>query len=367
MENNNILTINFTTEAGGRGRFTVNLEMFLPATPGNFKTFLEMVNRSDNPQENAKIVFDFLDHKRNAIIEYRDTLGRYQEKEKAQNTAIIKKYTRNLEALTKYYNFEVQADNEAVKTSKIDVITMVYNRAEGKRTIENRAGIRFKKYGFIFHAYKDTRTKEIHIIIPSCGTAIATFTGGITTAPAYITPETINLIKRVYAENKVQELEKIFLDLLETTEGLFYNQDILDLLENKKTEETTPQAETTPETYSETEARNDTPPECYSEGKPRQPYYIISRQARQAETTPRAQRPYFTKNRHAGILYHATPQSALYGFIWLYTGILARQAPPGFISHYEPPLYTTGNATATGTRKPGNDPPRRNSILYDTS
>lgn len=245
ITNDDILTFDFTS-GEGRGHITVKLFELFPMS-SRFSVFLDMVNKADRPQETAGKLFDYLTKCRNRLIEQRDKWTAYtaeDKKDKAAFTSEINKYTRNLEALAKYYNFEVKQDAEKIPTKKITVCAMVSNyNGGGRAAIVNREGIKFEKYGQTFHAYKDTRTKQIYIIVPSCGIACATYDGALKIAPEFITADLVEKISKI----DKKEMQARFLELLETSENLYINDDIKAIIDAAEQPQTAAEpAETEP-------------------------------------------------------------------------------------------------------------------------
>lgn len=384
ITNDDILTFDFTS-GEGRGHITVKLFELFPMS-SRFSVFLDMVNKADRPQETAGKLFDYLTKCRNRLIEQRDKWTAYtaeDKKDKAAFTSEINKYTRNLEALAKYYNFEIQADAENIPTKKITVCAMVYNG--GRAAIVNRDGIKFEKCGQTFHAYKDTRTKQIHVIVPSCGIACATYDGALKIAPEFITADLVEKISKI----DKSEMQARFLEFLKTSENIYINDDIkaiIDAAEQPQTaaepaetepaaaeapkpkkarktpkkatepataEATEPQAAdvATPETIKEathttpagsphaegittppadhdtTEPKNATPPDTLRDaGRPCPPYGIKNRltaDSRQTLPKPHTEKPYFATLRHTRRIIPQPAKSRFYGLVCAYNGILS--------------------------------------------
>lgn len=239
-----ILKIDYTTETG-RGHFEVKMYIFFPAAPAKFKLIIDMVNKAENPRATAEAIYNYC----NKCIEYlanlRDRIGTATDNDKKDHNALtseIGKYTRNLEALAKYYNFEVKKDPEKITTKKITVVGM--ENDNGSPRVVALDGIRFEKFGKIFHAYKEPgKYGTTYVLVPSCGVACVKYRGPVKEAPAHVTPEVVAMISKI----DLKAINKQFKETCATAENIVLNDDIKAIFEAPETTEETPAAVATSE------------------------------------------------------------------------------------------------------------------------
>lgn len=223
-ELNTVLNIDYRTDSG-RGHFTINnMQDFFPVPAGKMKIIIDIIKKADAPQEPAGVLYDYLRRCAEHLTILRDKTDGITDQEKrtrAELTNAIKKYNANIEALTKYFDFEKVADNNAVKMEKCEVVTLKYDPVYHNYNAVNYTGKRFTKGGHIFHVYKVNRLT--YIIIPCCGLACVQYDGAINTAPEYITPELLEKINNW----DFTEANKRFIDALKTAENIIINDDII--------------------------------------------------------------------------------------------------------------------------------------------
>lgn len=224
-----ILTIDYTTDTG-RGRFVVSLPDRFPTTAHNMKLFIDMFLKAGNPEETARALYDYLKKCNDYLTDFRNRIegiNDTEKKDRAALTAAIKKYTANIEALCKVFNFDTVQDENAIKMQKTDVVTVIYDHTKNAPVAVNKAGYRFTKAGRVFHVYKDTKT--VYIIVPEVGQAVATYTGDIKTAPEYITARLLEKLAKI----DLIPLYNNFMEILKESDNIILNNDI-------KTPETAP-------------------------------------------------------------------------------------------------------------------------------
>lgn len=381
ISKNDILTINYIT-ATGKGCFNVLMPAKFPATAHDMNIFIDMFYKAENPEAEARPLYDYLIKCVEALKDFRELAKKVNEPANvAQVTNEIKRYNANLEKLCKAFKFEAAEDPEAVKMKKVEVVKQ--GTKNGKKFVENRTGKKFVKYGHIFHVYKEPKG-DCYIIIPCCGIAAIAYNGGIAEAPEHITKDLITKLDKL----NFKELNKAFIEVLEGAENVVINDDIYIIYND----ETTAPAEVTEEaprpeavevaTAEKSEAaENETTAPATAEeteNKPRPqnkpPYYIATipeamnhattgdstpARLKRANIPPRPNKRRITSyNRrqqpNKGILYHYNAIQWHYNPAGLYSGINrhiatlqdytrayhAQTAPPG--------LYATGDSLKAG-------------------
>ena len=357
-----ILTINYFTNSG-RGRLNINMFDFFPAAAGKIKLVIDTINKSEDSEKTARVLYDYLVKCVDFLTKARDLCKKnaYNDREKkevAEYTAEIKRYTNNINALCKVYNFVAAADPDAVKMTRCDVVAREYKAGAGF-IIKGYKGYKFIKYGHVFHVYKGAR--DIFIIIPCCGQACTVYNGTIKTAPEYITPELIEKLNKI----DFTALHKELLNDLETATNIILNNDIYDIYTaataaDPKPAKKAPAAADAPKPETKTDKeqtaenkQNQARPENIKKAPktprpaavnapekrhPRPPYYIttagILKTPYNAATTAKKPPLY-----HSGIntrLYNKTPKN---GLKTAYNARLA--APPGWYMDRRRPVYNT--------------------------
>ena len=386
ISKNDILTINYIT-ATGKGCFNVLMPAKFPATAHDMNIFIDMFYKAENPEAEARPLYDYLTKCVEALKDFRELAKKVNEPANvAQVTNEIKRYNANLEKLCKAFKFEAAEDPEAVKMKKVEVVKQ--GTKNGKKFVENRTGKKFVKYGHIFHVYKEPKG-DSYIIIPCCGIAAIAYNGGIAEAPEHITPDLIAKMDKL----NFKKMNDDFLEVLEGAENVVINDDIYIIYND----ETTAPAEVTEEaprpeavevaTAEETENKPRPRAEVTTaQPRPQPPVYIAivyygfaeaMNHATTGDSTPaRLKRanipPHPNKRRitsynrrqqpNKGILYHYNAIQGHYSPAGLYSDIKgytraynAQTAPPG--------LYATGDSLKAGIIRAQTMP---NLLYHDT-
>lgn len=217
-----VLTVDYTTETG-RGRFVVSMNDRFPTTAHNMKLFIDMFLKSGNPEETARVLYEYLKKCSDYLADFRNRIegiNDTEKKDRAALTAAIKKYTANIEALCKVFAFDQVQDTDAIKMQKTDVVTVIYDRAKNAPVAVNKTGYRFTKAGRVFHVYKENKT--VYIIIPEVGQACAEYAGDIKTAPEYIT---VRLLEKLAKIDLIPLYNKL-IDIIKESDNIILNNDI---------------------------------------------------------------------------------------------------------------------------------------------
>jgi predicted translin family RNA/ssDNA-binding protein len=374
ISKNDILTINYIT-ATGKGCFNVLMPAKFPATAHDMNIFIDMFYKTENPEETARTLYDYLTKCVEALKDFRELAKKVDEPANvAQVTNEIKRYNANLEKLCKAFKFEAAEDPEAVKMKKVEVVKQ--GTKNGKKFVENRTGKKFVKYGHIFHVYKEPKG-DCYIIIPCCGIAAIAYNGGIAEAPEHITKDLITKLDKL----NFKELNKAFLEVLEGAENVVINNDI-NIIYNDET--STPEVTEEAPRPEAVEVATAEKPEAVenettapatadeTENKPRPqnkpPYYIAVIPEAMNHTTTGDSTPASLKRANIpprpnkGILYHYNAIQGHYSPAGLYSGIKdytrayhAQTAPPG--------LYATGDSLKAGIIRAQTMP---NLLYHDT-
>ena len=231
------LKIHYITGTGC-GDFIINdLWQFFPVAPGKMKIIIDIIRKSNNPQEPAEALHNYLKGCADYLTTIRDKSAEqaYNDTEKsntAQLTNEIKRYIANIDALSAAFKLEAVTDKNAVKMSKQEVLTLKYDPAGRAYKAENHTGKRFIKGGVVFHVYKVNRLT--YIIIPCAGLPVVTYEGAINAAPEYITPE---LLEKIKSWNFLEPNARL-LDVIKNAENIILNNDIY-LTEPEPAEEVT--------------------------------------------------------------------------------------------------------------------------------
>jgi len=135
----NVLTISYN-----KGHFTVDLSRFLPSTQKEFKMLLDIVNMSDEKDELAKQLYDFI---KSAMS--KENAFNYAEYNKVD--AYIKKMTALKDILVKTYGITEDEPENKPKTIR-SKSSVVYVMEYGK--IVCKTGYSFEKGGYTFGVVK---------------------------------------------------------------------------------------------------------------------------------------------------------------------------------------------------------------------
>lgn len=217
-----ILKIDYTTDTG-RGCFVVFLPDRFPTTAHNMKLFVDMFLKAGNPEETARGLYEYLKKCSDYLTDFRNRIegiNDAEKKDRAALTAAIKKYTANIEALCKTFNFDAVQDENAIKMQKTDVVTVIYDREKNKPVARNKAGYRFTKAGRVFHVYKENKT--VYIIVPEVGQACAEYAGDIKTAPEYITARLLDQLAKI----DLVPLYNKLMNIIKESDNIILNKDI---------------------------------------------------------------------------------------------------------------------------------------------
>ena len=294
------LNIEYRTETG-RGRFTINNMIdFFPVPAGKIKVIIDILKKAAAPQEPARVLYDHLRRCAEHLSTLRDKQDGATDDSKntrAELTNAIKKYNANIDALTKIFDFEKVADNNAVKMSKCEVVALVYDPVK-KYKLVNYTGKRFIKGGRVFHVYK--KGPVCCVIVPACGLACVQYTGAITTAPEYITPELLEKISKF----DFTEANNRFNEAIKAADNIVLNNDITNPepvpaeAETPATAEATQENETQPATAEKKPAEN-TPAPAEDKKPDQDQTQHAQKPTRPAEATQAPPRPVYI-----GLLYY---------------------------------------------------------------
>ena len=143
----------------------------------------------------------------------RDAYNKNQTSEKANCTALIKRYIMNLDILAERFGFTSVSDAEVSKLKKTMIYASVWDK--GAQKAEFKTGWSFTKYGLTFTSYKKGH-KQYAVLVPSFGLEAATATTQkeITTM---ITEELANKIKDIIIQDSKSENSRalIFSQMIE--------------------------------------------------------------------------------------------------------------------------------------------------------
>ena len=184
------------TYNNGRGRVQLNLEMIIPCSAADMKRVLSFVNLSDDPDEHAKTIYDYI---AGQVAELKKEREKHDEnsaagKEKITKiNATMKKYLANASALVKGYGLPELSDKSAQVVLHSATVYAVESK-ECKTTIETYSGWTFEKGGFTFDVYKKSKA-YYQILLHGTGLSCATARNK-TAAPAEVTPRLLDILRK---------------------------------------------------------------------------------------------------------------------------------------------------------------------------
>lgn len=198
------------TYKDGRGRLEIILDNLLPCTPADFKRLLSFVEMSDQPQDHATVIFDFISGKVDELQKERekyDPDSAFGRPQRARINTTIRRHISNAAQLSKVYGFP-EIEDDAKITYKAGTVYAVITNDEGKAVAESFDGWTFQKAGYVFDVYKSKRRKACyHILLHGTGLSVATVTNRNQAADA-ITPRILDVIKN--AAEKMDGMQEDF-------------------------------------------------------------------------------------------------------------------------------------------------------------
>ena len=192
----------------GRGRVQLNLDEILPCSAANLKRIMSFVNLSDDPDEHAKAVYNYIaaqvDELKNKRSQEDGNSAAGKEKISKIN-ASMKKYLSNAATLSKYYGLPELSDKGAqVVLHAATVYRVIYSRNENRWTVEPSDGWIFEKGGFSFDVHREKRERKSDYIIMLHNTGAECARAKKKSAIASeITPRLLDILK-----GKAVEIEK---------------------------------------------------------------------------------------------------------------------------------------------------------------
>lgn len=147
----------------GRGHISFNLETLLPCSAADFKRLMSFIELSEEPEENAGKVFDFIKVRVNELKKDREETA--VESAKKRYTEDIKRYISNADQLCKVYHFESISDGEREKIilKQNTIYRMIVKNRE--KAITTETGWTFEKYGIKFGVYKEDKKPVYYQVI----------------------------------------------------------------------------------------------------------------------------------------------------------------------------------------------------------
>lgn len=147
----------------GRGHISLNLETLLPCSAADFKRLMSFIELSEEPEENAGKVFEFIKVRVNELKKDREKTA--LESMKKRFTDDIKKYISNADHLCKIYHFETISDGEREKIilKQDNIYRMIVKNGEKVITVET--GWTFEKNGIRFGVYKENKKPVYYQVI----------------------------------------------------------------------------------------------------------------------------------------------------------------------------------------------------------
>ncbi len=196
----------------GHGRMVVDLDQLLPCSKANFKRLTDTIDLTNDPESNAKKVYDHIASRIVDLKKERKTWSPSSESGKKEISRInveLKKFLGLSDVLVKRYSFEPIEDGESRTTLKAATVYSIIETESGENAIEVHSGWTFEKAGYRFDVYKRTFSRRNRYIILLHGTgrsiAESSTKNGIVTE---ITPRVLEILANM--ADKIADYKSFF-------------------------------------------------------------------------------------------------------------------------------------------------------------
>lgn len=227
------LTIDYYT-----GKMNLNLDVFIPAKSAQLRLVVDTIVKSKDPEGNAKLMYDYISSKVQALKEMRshcEPSSSYDKPQIAKLTSQIRSYTSNAEIIRKVFkDLPEISDGEKIILKSADIYAMMNIQGEGLK-VYGFKGWTFSKYGYSFEVRYIRKAKRYAVMIPGTGMQFVSVTSRAQISSS-ITEREIEWIKN--HEKDLETAKNHFEKLFSETETIIFPDENITVKNYRETPET---------------------------------------------------------------------------------------------------------------------------------
>lgn len=197
--------IDYVTESG-RGTITMDPARVFPCTVHDIKLIIDTLWKSADPYGTAGNIAEYL---RACIQDTKTYRAQFQECPRnariiTELSSLIKKYVSNLDKLACAFGLESVTDQQVktMKMAKCEVLLV--EQKNGEYIIKSYPGKQFEKSGLVFQVCQKEKKGARYISIPGTGRMLTYYRGTEKEAPANISEDNINVIKKNIENGRIK-------------------------------------------------------------------------------------------------------------------------------------------------------------------
>lgn len=198
--------IDYVTESG-HGTITMDPARVFPCTVHDIKLIIDTLWKSADPYGTAGNIAEYL---RACIQDTKTYRAQFQECPRnariiTELSSLIKKYVSNLDKLACAFGLESVTDQqvETMKMAKCEVLLV--EQKNGEYIIKSYPGKQFEKSGLVFQVCQKEKKGARYISIPGTGRMLTYYRGTEKEAPANISEDNINVIKKNIENGRIKQ------------------------------------------------------------------------------------------------------------------------------------------------------------------
>jgi len=200
------IKIDYVTESG-RGAITMDPARVFPCSVHDIKVIIDTLWKSADPYGIAGNIAEYL---RECIQDTKTYRAEFQECPRnariiTELSSLIKKYVSNLDKLADAFGLESVTDQQAetMKMTKCEVLLV--EQKNGEYIIKSYPGKQFEKGGLVFQVCQKEKKGARYISVPGTGRMLTYYRGTDKEAPANISEDNINVIKKNIENGRIKQ------------------------------------------------------------------------------------------------------------------------------------------------------------------
>lgn len=200
------IKIDYVTESG-RGTITMDPARVFPCSVHDIKVIIDTLWKSADPYGTAGNIAEYL---RDCIQDAKTYRAEFQECPRnariiTELSSLIKKYVSNLDKLADAFGLESVTDQQVETMKMVKCEVLLVEQQNGDYIIKSYPGKQFVKNGLVFQVCQKEKKGARYISVPGTGRMLTYYRGTDKEAPANISEDNINVIKKNIENGRIKQ------------------------------------------------------------------------------------------------------------------------------------------------------------------